>query len=1004
MINSITLLLIMRPQKLLLLISQSIIGLMLCSLNLAYAAEPPTEPILRFDLGEHTATISRIASDEAGRYLVTASADKTARVWNLADGRLLNTLRIPVGSGNEGKLNAVTLSPDGQMVALGGWTQVGDAGVSIFLFDRASGRLLRRLTGLPNVIFHLAFSPDGRLLAAMLGGNSGLCLFSVSDGRLLAQDTDYGANSFSVHFNPAASGAAAQLLTTSLDGFLRQYHFDGQRLSLSAKRAAPGGVKPNAARFSPDGKRIAVGFNDTPAVNVLDAADLSLLAAPDTAGVNAELSKIAWSPDGQTLFAAGKADKQFEGNWHTYLRHWPSGGLGAPQDEPVANNVIMDLLGLPGGRVVFGSGEPSWGVVDGHGQRTLFHASLVADFRGNQLGFDVSPNGALVRFGYESRGRSPSVFDSRTRAFLAADSAGLTPPLLKATGLNVTDWFNTFATKLNGTLLKLGQNEMSRSLALLPDGSGFALGTVWYLRLFDYNGTQRWQQAAPGEVNAVNVSQDGRWVVAAYGDGTIRWHRASDGAEQFAFFPHADKKRWVLWTPSGYYDASPGAEELIGWHVNRGKDHAADFFPASRFRDRFYRPDVLAKVLQTQDEAEAVRLANEESGRRTQTITAIAQVLPPVVEIVSPASDTSVQPGTIKVRYTVRTAADAPVTAMRVRVNGLLQSNARALKLIANKGDTQEIEVTIPEPDAGIQASMRALKLAGQAQDSEATSADRPVEIQLFAENKFSTSTPAILRLQYAGKVTTKQGVSSKPKLYVLAVGVSKYKNPDYNLGLAAKDAQDFVNSLKSQKGKLYSDVVVKLLTDEQATRDDVLEGLGWLEQNVKSSDVGIMFVAGHGMNDKLGGYYFLPHNVDIDKLKSTAVSQNDIKQTFANLPGHTVFFIDTCYSGGALGSVRTAGFVNDLASAENGAVVFTASSAGQESQENESWGNGAFTKSVVEGLNGSADFRKSGFITAKGLDYYVDDRVKSLTNGKQTPVTISPGGVSDFPITQVER
>lgn len=135
---------------------------------------------------------------------------------------------------------------------------------------------------------------------------------------------------------------------------------------------------------------------------------------------------------------------------------------------------------------------------------------------------------------------------------------------------------------------------------------------------------------------AINVSRDNRWVVAAYGDGTIRWHRASDGAEEMAFYPHPDRKRWVLWTPSGYYDASPGAEDLIGWHVNRGKDAAADFFPASRFRDRFYRPDVLAHVLETGNEAVAVRLANTEAGRRGQS-SDVAAVLPPMLRLLSPA-------------------------------------------------------------------------------------------------------------------------------------------------------------------------------------------------------------------------------------------------------------------------------------------------------------------------------------------------------------------------------
>ena len=66
---------------------------------------------------------------------------------------------------------------------------------------------------------------------------------------------------------------------------------------------------------------------------------------------------------------------------------------------------------------------------------------------------------------------------------------------------------------------------------------------------------------------------------------------------------------------------------------------------------------------------------------------------------------------------------------------------------------------------------------------------------------------------------------------------------------------------------------------------------------------------------------------------------------------------------------------------------------------EDPAWGNGAFTKAVVEGIGGKADFQKTGKITHKGLDYYVAERVKQLTNGKQSPVSIAPNGVADFPI-----
>lgn len=880
---------------------------------------------------------------------------------------MLTTLRVPIDRGEDGKLNAVALSPDGQIVAVGGWTEHG-----IYLFDRVTGHFIRRLEVIgEGVVNRLAFSPDGSTVAAILGGNYGLLLFSVANGKLIGKDGNYGGPSFSVHFSPKNG----RLVTACLDGLLRVYNFDGRSLELLARVAPPGGKQPFMAQFSPDGKLIAVGFGDTPSVNVLVSSDLTLAYAPDTVGVRAPLASVAWSLDGKYLYAAGGAQERFAQNAPSqfYIRRWSSAGQGMHNDWPVTENTINDLLPLPGGSLAFAS--TSLGVMNADGSRHLFPAPSVADFRdNNKENFRLSADGIKVHFAYANNGKDAAVFDIHSRSLLLPDTTGLIAPVMIPTAaMEVTDWRSSYNPKLNGQRLQIDEYERSRSFALLPNGVGLVLGADWSLRLYDRNGNLRWEQHAPGTVWSVNVSQDGRWVVAAYGDGTIRWHRASDGKEQLAFFPHADKKRWIMWTPSGYYDAGVGAEDLIGWHVNRGKDNAGDFFPASRFHARFYRPDVLANVLKTQDEAVALAQANTEAGRKTQVVS-IAQVLPPVVELVSPNEGGAVSTPNVTIRYRTRTPDDAPVTGIRVRVNGLAVSLPEARNLVvAAASGVREITLPIPPKDS---------------------------VIQLFAENKNAVSAPAVLRLTWAGNKTATAELSRvKPTLYVLAVGVSQYKNPNYNLGLAAKDAQDFVTSLQSQKGRLYGDVVVRLLTDDKATKDDVLDGLDWLKHKVTATDVGIMFVAGHGMNDDLGNYYFLPHNVNPEQLIRTGVSQNDIKLTFASLQGRAVFFVDTCHSGGVLGSVKTDGFVNELGSAENGAVVFAASTAGQLSQEDPNWGNGAFTKSVVEGLSGKADLRKNGLITAKGLDYYVDDRVKMLTNQAQTPVSISPGGFTDFTI-----
>ena len=86
----------------------------------------------------------------------------------MPEGRLLQVLRPPIGEGNEGRLYAVAISPDARTIATGGWTG-REGNYSIYLFDRQSGRLTRRIGGLPNVIAHLAYSKDGRFLAAGLG-------------------------------------------------------------------------------------------------------------------------------------------------------------------------------------------------------------------------------------------------------------------------------------------------------------------------------------------------------------------------------------------------------------------------------------------------------------------------------------------------------------------------------------------------------------------------------------------------------------------------------------------------------------------------------------------------------------------------------------------------------------------------------------------------------------------------------------------------------------------
>jgi WD40 repeat protein len=927
-------------------------------------------PILRLETEMHTAMITRADVDAAERYLVTASHDKTVRVWSLAEGRLLRVLRPPIGDGDEGKVHAVAISPDGQKVAVGG--NIGKPGQDnkfIYLFNRATGELCQRLTGLPSEISYLSYSPNGRYLVASLK-QGGIRIYRTSDYSLHAKDTDYGGISYWADFD-----TQGRLVTSCYDGYIRLY--DNQ-FQLLTKSKTPDGRQPYAVRFSPTGEKIAVGFQDTAHISVLSGTDLKLLYRPKTPGMkNVNLSIVAWSQTGQWLYAGGT----YWNGKNRLIWRWAKAGQGRSEAWPASSNTLMDIHALRDGSIIFTAADPAFGRLNANGQKRFERQANMADFRGifKKEGLLLSNNSRIVRFSYEFMGERPAYFLLDERLLSAKLSKGLqrlptlTPPRTQALGLNVTDWENRTTPKLNGSAILLKPNEMARSLAITPDGQHALLGADWSLRLFDKQGQQQWEIPVPGTVWGVNIAETGKIAVAALADGTLRWYRLSDGQELLALFPHSDDKRWILWTPQGDYAASPGAEQLMGWHIDNGLKQAADFFPAARFRDNYYRPDVIAKVLDTLNPDEARRLANEEAERPQPQ--PLQQQLPPVVTLLSPQDGATFSDSNIKLRYRLRSPSDKPITDIKVLIDGRPLKEVRGLERL-------DIQQSVNESEQSLQITVP----------------QRDVEVGLIAENEFAASEPATVQLRWQGQQPTEFVI--KPKLYLLAIGVSDYQNNRLDLSYADKDAQDLSQLLKAQKG-LYREVSVKLLTS--ASKGDILDGLDWIERETTQHDVAIVFFAGHGVNDNKGRYYFLPREVDTERLKRTGIAYYEVRETVSTLAGKALFFVDTCHSGNVMGARRGVGDVdqiaNDLAAAENGVVVFASSTGKQFSQENARWQNGAFTEALLEGLSGKADYTKDGAISINELDLYLSERVKKLTDGAQTPTTTKPKTIPDFPI-----
>lgn len=935
----------------------------------------PTEPILRIETQHHGAVIRAIDVDAANRFAVTASYDKTVRIWSVRDGNPLGVLRLPMDQDDIGKAYAVAISPDGNTVAVGGLTGPADHH-NIFLFGRASGELKQRVTDLPGAVRHLAYSPDGRRLAATLPAGLGLRVLDATNGyRPMPSDSAYRGNA-----NWASFDRSGRLVTASYEGLVRLYAAEHYETPIARFRK-PG---PYSAVFSPDGTQIAVGYDETNEVVVLSGADLTELFRPEAnAPPPTGIAAVGWSEQGRFLFAGGRSDVVGARK----LRRWSNDGRGPFVDITTGSTgYLQRIIGLTNGRILFAY-QDHLGLIQADGKLAWTQGLGGLNLYPGLGPLRMSSNGDTVQVeSWAPRHTYRFAIDRRQIDIDPPADASLRAPITRTAGLSVANWQGSTAPTLNGAFLKLWPSETARSLAIVPGTSQFVLGANWTVRLFDQSGREVWPaQSAPAETWHVNVSADGRLIVAAFGDGTIRWLRASDGEEILALFIHPDGNRWIAWTPQGYYDASLGADDLIGWQINHGYDSAPDFHPVSQFRERFYRPDVIQRVLRTTSlqVADAVREADETAqaaGRSMTKAVPVSSLLKPVVEIVDPKDPVRKDDTDLALTYSVKLPSADDTLRLKAQVDGVKVA-AEEHRLV-NEGK--------------IRAGILRLKIPR-----------RDATVSVIAYNGNGASVPALAHVQWVGP-------GSEPKLilYVLAIGVSNYKDEKIRLHFAAKDAADFVELMKAQAGGLYEKVITyprrESLRDSDATKDAILDGLDWIMRAVtNTNDVAMVFLSGHGITTPDQHYRYLPYDYDDSRKERTTISDTELQDYLTKIGGKKLFFFDTCYSGSVLGGRGTDSrpdvdkFANELRAAENGIIVFASSTGTQLSQEREEWNNGAFTKALVEGMRGAAARSGMPVISVSDLEGYISRRVKELTAGNQRPVMAQPKTVEDYWIAQ---
>jgi hypothetical protein len=954
-------------------------------------SQVPLEPILRIETQAHLRAIHALALAPRGKQLATASIDRTIRLWDPASGKAVDTLRPPMGRRGAGTTYAMAYSPDGKVLASSGLTffsrpfdQLRRSTFLIYFFDPAQKLVTRTLEGVPGRVHHLAYSPNGRYLAVAYGsdnvpelgperiaGASGVRIHDAKTLALLRETTTETPCQW-LEFD------SAQQLYAVCQRAVLQY----AGLQLARIRESEGGAFHKGA-LAPDGRTLAVSYQASTRVDLLDTADLALRQKASQQGLGVAASDIgelalSWSQGGSYLYAAGR--RLNPALTTNRLFKWAVDGHGAPGVVDLGQLDALAMLAGRDGRIYIGTSAATVVAVDGQDRQSVAIDNATVDSDNRPGGLWVSADGRTVAYSDDNAGAKRFVFALDRRTLLPWEGNKHTDvllPALTAGAPEVRDWRLGRQVLCAGKPLELG-NAVAQNLAIDPRGRGFVIGTDSGVIGYDARCRRQWETLNQARSIAVAIAADAGLALTQDEAGVIRWLRLTDGQKMLSFFPSLAGRSWTTWTPLGYYDASAEGEALVGWHVNRDRHHEALFYGAGRFRDLFHNPDEITRSL-TQADAMA---HDAELGRALDLGRAMRERLPPQVRIVAVQEKSGKEGLVAQLSFALRVPSGDSAVRVRALVNGRPAGTALALAIEDGKEEAGgQMFVPLPEDE---------------------------VELALIAESRGVAGEPARLRLhERLADGSAAAGPQLRPRLYALVVGVARYQSARVpQLDFPAKDATDFARALKSQSGQLYRSVEVRLLTDEKATRESVVDGMDWLRREVTANDIAVVFFAGHGVNDSISQYYFLPSNSDVTRLRSTAISNTDIVETLQSLPSKVLAFLDTCHSGNVLGTGKKRALgdinrlVNELTSAENGVVVFASSTGQETSQESPDWNNGAFTKALVEGLAGRADFNHDGVISLNELNLWVADRVKELSTGEQHANMIRPDSIRDFPFS----
>ncbi len=930
------------------------------ALAAAHAAQAREGPILSLDPGGHMSFIRAVLFTPDGKQLVSAADDKVIRVWDVDTEQTLRVLRGQIGAGSRGKIYALALSPDARLLAAGGRIrEAGEGSNPIRLYDFRTGEMLALLDGHRGAVLSLDFSPDGRFIVSGSTDNMAI-VWDVEKRqevhRLRGHEGDINRAVFTID--------GARIVTGSDDRTLALW--DVENGALLARSEPHAGVIFGVA-ISPVTGDVA-SASEGGEVRLTDDRTLRKLRGFERQ--SSDMQRISFSADGKQLVAgvgtapyrvfvfdveSGRLQRTYNGHDHLVFATAtsPQGRLAATAG---GNNNEIHIWDMQTGKVakkLRGSGQGAWAVgfsKDG-GSLAWGHSHREKSFN------DRGPLEFTLRLPKADRAMGePRPLAGRTAAFRRAVAR------LKKLRLNHRvggDWgyYADLDVLSKGRVrATIRRDEKSgfahNAYSLTPDGREIITGAGnGWLSVFNTSGRKRGDFVGhASDIWAVAVSADGRLLISGSDDQTVRlWN--IDTRENIVSLFYGLDGEWIIWTPQGYYAASPSGDKHVGWHINQGDAKAARYVTAAQLKQQFYRPDIIRRSL----ELASARKAIDEATGTDFSLNELLSRRPPAFEVTTPENNSKVGRSPTDLTLGIEANLDF-VDGYDVTVNGRKVVSRAEGNPAGKNSEDHEVNFQIPLSSGKNQIEIVAYNAVGK------TVRDVSVEH------------------------TGQPDLDKRGTLYIVSIGVDKYPNlPGADLDFAEIDAKAFRDLLDKRAGPLHNAVESQLLVTEGALAPTAENIRATLEDLSRAGprDTIAVFLAGHGKNQG-ADYFFVSTDAigtDAGKLKpATVVSWRDLHKTLESSRGQRILFLDTCHAGNAY----NARLIKDAA--DDKIAVLAATDAETLANEEPELGHGVFTYSLLEGLRGLADSEGDGRVQVGELSDFVVKHVVKLTQGRQTP------------------